>query len=59
MRECLKGVGFCAWTHFLAFMEWADDIGSQHAAWSYVPDQSSSCSLRVFHMTLVVGKDTF
>ena len=26
-----------SWTHFLAFMEWADDIGSGPAAWSYVP----------------------
>ena len=50
--------GFCAWTHFLAFMEWADDIGNRPAAWSYVPVQSSSCSLRVFHRTLV-GKDTY
>ena len=44
-----------SWTHFLAFMEWADDIGSRPAAWSYVPVQSSSCSLRVFYRTLVVG----
>ena len=40
-------------------MEWADDIGSGPAAWSYVPVQSSSCSLRVFYRTLAVGKDTF
>ena len=38
-----------AWTHFLAFMEWADDIGSRPAAWSYVPVQSSSRSLRVLY----------
>ena len=38
----LDGQGFCAWTHFLAFMEWADGIGSKPAAWSYVPVQSSS-----------------
>ena len=48
-----------SWTHFLAFMEWADDIGSGPAAWSYVPVQSSSCSLRVFYRTSVVGKDTY
>ena len=52
-----EGYGFCAWTHFLAFMEWVD-ISSGPAAWSYVPVQSSSCSLRVFYRTLVVGKDT-
>ena len=31
MRECLTGVGHTflhSWTHFLAFMEWADDGGS-------------------------------
>ena len=33
-------------------MEWADEIGSGPAAWSYVPVQSSSCSLRVFYRTL-------
>ena len=43
-----------AWTHFLAFMEWADGIGSGPAAWSYVPVQSSSCSLHVFYRTLAV-----
>ena len=48
-----------SWTHFLAFMEWADDGGSRPAAWSYVPVQSSSCSLRVFYRTLAVGKDTY
>ena len=48
-----------SWTHFLAFMEWADDGGSRPAAWSYVPVQSSSCSLIVFYRTLVVGKDTY
>ena len=48
-----------SWTHFLAFMEWADDIGSRPAAWSYVPVQSYSCSLRVFYKTLAVGKDTY
>ena len=53
------GQGFCAWTHFLAFMEWADDIGSGPAAWSYVPVRSSSCSLPVFYRTLVVGKDAY
>ena len=42
-----------ALTHFLAFMEWTDDIGSLSAAWSYFPVQSSSCD---FYMTLVVGK---
>ena len=52
-------MGFCAWTHFLAFMEWADDGGNRPAAWSYVPVQFSSCSLRVFYRTLVVGKDTY
>ena len=46
----------CAWTHFLAFMEWADDIGSGLAAWSYVPVQSSSFSLSVFYRTLVVER---
>ena len=35
---------FCAWTHFLAFMEWADDICSGPAARSYVPVQSYLCS---------------
>ena len=45
------GQGFCAWTHFLAFMEWADVNGSRLAAWSYVPARSSSCSLRVFSIT--------
>ena len=40
-------------------MEWADDIGSRPAAWSYVPVQFSSCSLRVFYRTLAVGKDTY
>ena len=50
---------FFAWTHFLAFMEWADDIGSRPAAWSYVPVQCSSFSLRVFYMILVDGKDTY
>ena len=33
MHECLTGWGFCAWTHFLAFMEWADDTGSGPVAW--------------------------
>ena len=50
---------FCAWTHFLAFMEWVGDGGSRPAAWSYVPVQSSPCSLRVFYKTLTVGKDTY
>ena len=72
MRECLTGVGplcmdtlscihgvcFCAWTHFLAFMEWADDIGSRPAAWRPTV-QSSSCSLHVFYRTLAVGQDTY
>ena len=40
-------------------MEWADDIGSRPAAWTYVPVQSYSCSLRAFYRTLVVGKDTY
>ena len=40
-------------------MECVDDIGSRPAALSYVPVQSSSCSLRVFYRTLVVGKDTY
>ena len=58
MRDSLSWVGLlCMDT--LAFMEWADDIGSRLAAWSYVPVQSSSCSLRVFYRTLVVGKDTY
>ena len=58
--SCIHGHTFLhSWTHFLAFMEWADDIGSGPAAWSYVPVQSSSCSLRVFYRTLVVGKDTY
>ena len=47
-----------SWTHFLAFMEWADDGCSGPATWSYVPVKSSSCSLRVFYRTFVVGKDT-
>ena len=50
---------FCAWTHFLAFMEWAEDIGSQSTAWHYVPVQSSFCSLRVFYRTFAVGNDTY
>ena len=33
-------------------------IGSGPAAWSCVPVQSYSCSLRVYYMTLVVGKET-
>ena len=33
-------------------MEWADDAGNRPAAWSYVPIQSYSCSLRVFYKTL-------
>ena len=37
-------------------MEWVDDGGSRPAAWSYVPVQSSSCSLRVLYRTLAVGK---
>ena len=50
--SCIHGHTFLhSWTHFLAFMEWADDIGSGPAAWSYVPVQSSSCSLRVFYRT--------
>ena len=32
----LVGQGSSEWTHFLAFMEWADDSGSRPAAWSYV-----------------------
>ena len=40
-------------------MEWANDIGSEPAEWSYVPVQYYSCSLRVFYMTLVVTKDTY
>ena len=56
MRECLTGVGL---TDFLAFMVWADDIGSLPAAWSYIADQFYPCSLRVFYMTLVVCKDTY
>ena len=40
-------------------MEWADDIGSGPAAWSYVPVPSFSCSLLVFYRTLVVGKGTY
>ena len=65
LRPCLiharmleLGLGFCAWTHFLAFMEWVDDGGSRPAAWSFIPVQSSSCSLRVFYRKLVVAKDT-
>ena len=46
-------------THFLAFMEWADDGGSRPAACSNVPVQSSSCALRAFYRTFVVGKDTY
>ena len=42
--------------HFLPFMEWADVGGNRPAVWSYVPVQSSSCSLHVF---LAVGKDTY
>ena len=52
LRPCfLRHTFLHSWTHFLAFMEWADDIGSWPAAWSYVPVQSSSCSLRVFSIT--------
>ena len=51
MRECLTGVGLCAWTHFIAFMEWADEIGSRPYVWSYVPVQFYSYSLRVFYRT--------
>ena len=58
--SCIHGHTFLhSWTHFLAFMEWADDIGFRPAAWSYVAVQSYSCSLRVFYITLVVGKDTY
>ena len=53
------GKGFCSWTHFLAFMEWANAFFSRPVAWSYVPVQYYSCSLRVFYRTLVVGKDTY
>ena len=56
MQQCLH---LFIWTHFLAFMEWADDGGNRPAAWSYVLIQSYSCSLRVFYRTLAVGKDTY
>ena len=35
-------------------MEWADDVGSRPAAWSYV--QSSSCSLCVFYRASAVSE---
>ena len=35
--ECLKGVEFCAWTHFFAFMECADEISSWPATCNYIP----------------------
>ena len=49
------------WTDCLAFMDGANEIDSRPAAWSYIPVQSYSCSLRVFYMsmTLVVGKDSY
>ena len=74
MREFLTGVGLLcmdtlscihghtflhSWTHFLASMEWADDIGSRLATWSYFPVQSSSCSLLVLCMSISVEKDTY
>ena len=40
-------------------MEWADDIGSRTGAWSYVPIESYSCSLRGFYKNSVVGKVTY
>ena len=43
----------------LAFMVWTGDIGSQPAAWSYVPVQSYSCFLCVFYRTLRVGNVSF
>ena len=39
-------------------MEWADDIGSRPAAWTYVPVQSYSCSLCVFYRNLVVDEES-
>ena len=58
--SCIHGHTFLhSWTHFLAFMEWADDGGNRPAAWSYVPVQSSFCSLCVFYRTLAVGKDAY
>ena len=59
MRDCLRGVGLLCMDKLLAFMEWAGDGGNRPAAWSYVPVRFSSCSLRVFYMTLAVGKDTY
>ena len=69
LPECLGAEGHSLWLgevkrsfpaciDFLAFMEWADDIGSRPAAWGYVPVRSSSCSLRVFYKTLAVGKES-
>ena len=71
--SCIHGHTFLhSWTHFLAFMDtlscihghtflhsWSGPMGSGPAAWSYVPVQSSCCSLRVFYRTLAVGKDTY
>ena len=56
--SCMHGHTFLhSWTHFLAFMDTLScihGVGRWHwpAAWSYVPVQSSSCSLRVFCRTL-------
>ena len=59
MRECLSWVGFLYIDTLSCIHGEAYDIGNRPAAWSYVPVQSYSCSLRVFYMTLVVGKDTY
>ena len=56
--SCLSSSFFPLPPTFLAFMEWADDMGGQPAALSYVPVQSYSCSLRVFYITLVVDENT-
>ena len=49
----LKEYGFCAWTHFLAFMEWVDEIGIVDLLHiELLPLQSYSCSFCVFYITL-------
>ena len=58
MREWLTGVGILC-MDAISFKEWADDIGSWLAAWSYVPVQYYNYSLCIFYVTLVVGEDTY
>ena len=57
MRELLTGIGLLC----MDTLSCIHGVGPWHwpAAWSYVPVQSSSCSLRVFYRTLAVGKDTY